>query len=62
MLTSQAIAVSESMTYSLVKNMADGNLLVIASERIAALSEILSAVLEPLASFPGACASLLLSI
>lgn len=49
----QAIAVSNDMQYSLLRNASDKTLLIIATERIAALSEILSTTFDILATFQG---------
>ncbi|CEQ39985.1 SPOSA6832_01558, partial [Sporobolomyces salmonicolor] len=57
-MSAQAIAVSESMEYALVRRADDNSLLIVASERVAALEEILSASLKPLAHFTGATFSL----
>ncbi|GAA5896774.1 hypothetical protein JCM5296_002998 [Sporobolomyces johnsonii] len=48
-----AIAVSESMEYALVRRADDNSLLIVASERVAALEEILTTSLKPLAHFTG---------
>lgn len=50
----QAIAVSESLEYTLVRPASSpSSLLVVASDRLSFLSELLSTPLEPLARFPG---------
>ncbi|KAI5475544.1 isoleucyl-trna synthetase [Pseudohyphozyma bogoriensis] len=48
-----AIAVSETMEYSLVRNPDDGALLVVATERAEHLCEVMGVTLETLATFPG---------
>jgi isoleucyl-tRNA synthetase len=54
----QAVAISDSMDYSLVRHSSNNSLLIMATERVSALSEILDSPLETLTTFPG---SLLLS-
>ncbi|GAA6026796.1 hypothetical protein JCM8097_005868 [Rhodosporidiobolus ruineniae] len=48
-----AIAVSETLEYSLVRRKDTGALLVMATERVEALGEIIGVELETLATFPG---------
>lgn len=52
-MDSQAVAVSETMEYSLVHDSTTSTLLIVCTDRIAALEQILSSTLTPLTTFSG---------